>query len=134
MLRGGSVFGENYFYRAPAGKWAQETSVGCPQQRYLTGETDKVQGRDRVRIVEGSCGYRVRRVSIREKLVFIEISAEQDEGGGRHVVKRSSDPRVAHPEVIVQVRGLVRVVVIFAPIAPRAFSIRGRFVLSSPSG
>ena len=30
--------------------------------------------------------------------------------GGRHVVKRSSDPRVAHPEVKVQVRDLVRVV------------------------
>ena len=43
--------------------------------------------------------------------------------GGRHVVKRSSDPRVAHPEVEVQVRDLVRVVGIVAPFAPRGFSI-----------
>ena len=48
----------------------------------------------------------------------------QDEGG-RHVVKRSSDPRVAHPEVKVQVRDLVRVVGIVAPFAPRGFRIRG---------
>ena len=33
-------------------------------------------------------------------------------GGGRHVAKRSSDPRVAYPEVNVQVRELVRVVYI----------------------
>ena len=38
--------------------------------------------------------------------------------GGRYVVKRSSDPRVAYPEVKVQVRDLVRVVVIVAPFAP----------------
>ena len=38
--------------------------------------------------------------------------------GGRHVVKRSSDPRVAHPDVKVQVRDLVRVVGIVAPSLP----------------
>ena len=42
--------------------------------------------------------------------------------GGRHVAKRSSDPRVA--EVNAQVRDLVRVVGIVAPFAPRGFSIR----------
>ena len=56
----------------------------------------------------------------------------QDDGG-RHVVKGSSDPRVAHPEVKVQIWNLVRVEDIFAPFAPRGFSIRGKFVLSSPS-
>ena len=45
--------------------------------------------------------------------------------GGRHVAKRSSDPRVAYPEVKVQVRDLVRVVGIVAPFAPRGISIRG---------
>ena len=40
--------------------------------------------------------------------------------GGRHVPNRSSD--------------LVRVVGIFAPLALRAVGIRGKFVLSSPSG
>ena len=39
---------ENSFYRAPGGKWAQETCAGCPQQRYATGEPGKVQGWDRV--------------------------------------------------------------------------------------
>ena len=42
----------------------------------------------------------------------------------------SSDPRVAYPEVSVQVRDLVQVVGIVAPFAPRGFSIRGKFVLS----
>ena len=41
----------------------------CPQQRYATGEPVKVQGRDRVGIVEGSCGHRARGVSIRGKFV-----------------------------------------------------------------
>ena len=50
--------------------------------------------------------------------------------GGRYVAKHSSDPRVAYPEVNVQVRDLVRVVGIVAPFAPRGFSIRGKFVLS----
>ena len=50
----GSVFGENSFYRAPGCKWAKKTCAGCPQQRHTTGEPDKVQGQDRVGIVEGS--------------------------------------------------------------------------------
>ena len=36
-----------------------------PQQRYVTDEPGKIQGRERVGIVEGSCGYRARGVSIR---------------------------------------------------------------------
>ena len=36
--------------------------------------------------------------------------------GGRHVAKRSSDSRVAYPEVKVQVRDLVRVVVLLLPL------------------
>ena len=46
------------------------------------------------------------------------------------MVKRSSDPRVAYPEVNVQVRDLVRGVGIVAHFAPRGFSIRGKFVFS----
>ena len=38
--------------------------------------------------------------------------------GDRHVAKRSSDARVAYPEVKVRVRDLVRVVGIVAPFAP----------------
>ena len=48
-----------------------------PQQRYVKGEPGKVQGRDRVGIVEGSCGYRARGVIIRGKFVL------QDEGSSR---------------------------------------------------
>ena len=48
------------------------------------------------------------------KICFIEKPGVQDKGagrgGGRHVAKRSSDPRVAYPEVNVQVRDIVRVV------------------------
>ena len=39
--------------------------------------------------------------------------------GDRHVAERKSDPRVAYPEVKVQVRDLVRVVGIVAPFATR---------------
>ena len=49
--RGGSVFGENSFYRAQDDGLAQQTYAGCHQQRYTTGEPGKVQGRDRVGIV-----------------------------------------------------------------------------------
>ena len=60
---------------------------------------------------------------------FYRAPGVQDEGG-RHVAKRSSDPRVAYPKVNVQVRDLVRGVGIVAPFAPRGFSIRRKFVLS----
>ena len=48
---------------------------------------------------------------------FIEKPGVQDEGG-RHVAKHNSDPRVAYPEVKVQIRHLVRVVGIGAPFYP----------------
>ena len=51
-------------------KWAQEPCVGCPKQRYIPGKQGKLQGRDRVGIVEGSCGYRARGISIRGKFVL----------------------------------------------------------------
>ena len=50
------------------------------------------------------------------------------------MVKRSSDPRVAHPDVKVQVRDLVRVVGIVSPFAYMGASTRGKFVLSRPRG
>ena len=37
----GSVFEENSFYRAPGGKWAQETCAVFPHQQYTTGEPGK---------------------------------------------------------------------------------------------
>ena len=61
---------------------------------FATGEPGKVKGRDRVGIVEGSCGYRA---SIRGKFI---LSRNAGTGrGGRPVVKLSSDPRVAYPKV-----------------------------------
>ena len=50
------------------------------------------------------------------------------------MVKRRSDPRVAHPDVKVQVRDLVRVVGIVSLFAPMGASTRRKFVLSSPRG
>ena len=122
---------ENSFYRAPGGKWAQETCAGCPHQRYATGEPGKVQGWDRVGFVEWSCGNWARGVSIRGKFV---LSTRLGYKTNHHVAKRSSEPRVAYFEVKVQVRDLVRVVRIFSPFAPRGVSIHGKFVLSSPRG
>ena len=43
---------------------------GCPQQRHATEKPGKVQGRDRVAIVEGSCVYLICGVSIRGKFVL----------------------------------------------------------------
>ena len=53
---------------------------GAPQQRYIPGEPGNVQGRDRVDIIEGSCGYRARGVSIRGKFVLSRNPGVQDEG------------------------------------------------------
>ena len=89
--RGGHFSGKIRF--TAGGIWAQETCVGCPQQRYTTGEPGKVQGWDHVGIGEGSFGYRARGVSVRGKFV-------------------------TYPEVKVQVRDLVRVVGIVVPFAP----------------
>ena len=60
----------NSFYRAPVGRWAQETCAGCPQQRYITGEPDKVQGRDRVVLQRGPVGTGPGRSGIRGKFVL----------------------------------------------------------------
>ena len=81
-------------------------------------------GRARQSSGTGPCGY-CRRVlwvpcpvdQYSGKIRFIEKPRVKDEGS-RHVVKRSSDPRVAHPDVKVQVRDLVRVVGIVAHFAP----------------
>ena len=51
------------------------------------------------------------------KIRFNEKPGVEEEGC-RHVVKRSSDPRVAHPDVKFQERDLVWVVGIVAPFAP----------------
>ena len=60
-------------------------------------------------------------VSIRFKV--IEKPGVQEKGG-RHETKRSCDPRVAYPEVKVQVRDLVRVVGIIDPL-PHGESVFG---------
>ena len=46
------------------------------------------------------------------------------------MAKRSSDPRVAYPEVNVQVRDLVRVVGFVAPFAPRGFRLAKSSILA----
>ena len=78
--QGGVGTREESFYQVPGGKWAQETCVVCPQQRYATGEPGIVQGRDHVGIVEGPCGYRTRGVSIWGKFVY-QKTWVQDDGG-----------------------------------------------------
>ena len=69
-------------------------------------------------------------------LVFGETSFyRQTRGtrlGGRHVAKRSSDPRVAYPKVKVQVRDLVRVVCIVT-LLPQGGHYSEK-ILSSPWG
>ena len=50
------------------------------------------------------------------------------------VAERSSDPKVAYPDVKVQVRDLVRVVGIVVPFAPRGVGSQGKLFLSRPRG
>ena len=80
---------------SPRGKWEQETCAGCPQQGYATGEPGKVQGPDRLGVVEGSCRYRARGSTFGEKSFYRETWGTRR--GDRQVAKRSSDPRVAYP-------------------------------------
>ena len=53
--------------------------------------------------------------------------------GGRHVAKRSTDPRQAFPEVKLQGRELVRAVGIFAPFAPTG-RYPGKTLFIAPQG
>ena len=57
--------------------------------------------------------------------VFGKISFYREYEEDRHVANCNSDPRVANPEVKVQVRDLVRAVGIVASFAPRR-SVRGK--------
>ena len=57
-------------------------------------------------VVEGSCGYRARGVSIRGNFVLSRNMGYKT-WGGRHVAKRSSDPRQAYPDVKFQCDKLV---------------------------
>ena len=99
----------------PQGVYPQETRAGCPQQRYATGEPGKVQGRDRVGIVERSRVKGPLGSVFGENLFYRETQGTRL--GGRHVAKRSSDPPVADPEV--KVRDLVPVLGVVAPFALR---------------
>ena len=68
----------------------------CRQHRYATGEPDKYQGRDRVGIVEESCGYRVLVVSNRGNIVLSRNLGCKTRGVA--MAKRSSEwPWVAYP-------------------------------------
>ena len=80
-------------------------------------------------MVEGSCGYRARGVSIRGTFV-LSRNPRYKTSGVRHVAKRSSDPRVDYPEVKVQVRDLVRVVGMLPPL-PQGGQYMGKFISSS---
>ena len=51
----GSVFGENLIYRDP-GDLCRVHPATPPPAEYDMGEPGKIQGQDRVGIVEGSCG------------------------------------------------------------------------------
>ena len=79
-----------------------------------SGLSRENQGRDRVGIVEGSCGYRAHGVSIRENSFYQEACGTRRGGGGRHVAKCSSDSqqRYATGELVrVQGRDRVGIVV-----------------------
>ena len=86
---GGAVFVDNSFYQAAGGKCAQETCVGCSQQRYATGQPGKIEARGSVDIVEGSCGYRACGVSIPGKFVL--------SGNPEHKTRGSPCPQILTP-------------------------------------
>ena len=130
----GSVFGENSFYRAPGGKWAQETCAGCPQQRHATGEPSKVQDRDRVRIVEGSCGYWAHVVSIRGKFVLSRNLSTRLGGGVTMWLNVVLTPPRSLPRSQNSGTGPSASCGYCCPLCPRGVGIRGEVVLSSPMG
>ena len=117
--------------------------LSSPREKMGTGDLCRVppaavrHGRARQTSGTGPCGD-CRRVlwvpgprgQYWGKIRFIEKPGVQDEGG-RHMFKRSSDPRAAYPEVKLQVRDPVRVVSIVAPFAPLGAGTWGKFVLSS---
>ena len=113
------VLGEKSFYHATGGNRAQGTYAGCAKQRYATGEPDKVQGG----IVEGSCGYRTRGVSIRGQFVL-----SRNLGYKTRMAKRRSEPHVAYSEDQVRVVGSV------AAFAQRRDDTQRKSVFSSPRG
>ena len=69
------------------------------------------------------------RVQYSGKIRFVEKPGVQVYEG-RQVAKRSSDPRVAYPEVKLQVRDLVRGYCCL--LCPAGVSIRGKFVYRAP--
>ena len=81
---------------------------GAPSSDTPRESQAKLQSRDRVGIVERSCGYQARGVSFRGKFVLSRHVANKTKWGrhanktkwGRHVAKRSSDARQAYPEVV----------------------------------
>ena len=83
-------------------------------------------------IVEGSCEYRARGVSIQGKFVLSRNMVYKTRD--RHVAKYSSDPRQAYHEVKVQGRDLVRVVAIVAPFAPKRVRYTGKIRFIEPRG
>ena len=88
-----SVFGENSFYQDTWGtrlgdRHVSKCSSDRPKQQYATGEPGKIYGWDGVGIVEASCEYRARGVSIRGKFVLSRNLRYEEE---RHVSERSSD-------------------------------------------
>ena len=83
-------------------------------------------------IVEGSCEYRARGVSIQGKFVLSRNMVYKTRD--RHVAKYSSDPRQAYPEVKLQERDLVRVVAIVAPFAPMRVRYTGKIRFIEPRG
>ena len=70
--------------------------------------------------------------------VFGENSFNRETRGtrirGRHVAKRSSDPRVAYPELKIQIRDLVRVVGIVVRFAPRGSIFGENSFYRAPGG
>ena len=100
--------GKIRFYRAPGGKWTRDL-CRLPQAAVL-------HGRARQSSRTGRCGDCISilwvpgpRLQYSGKIRFIDKPGVQDERS-----KRTSDTRVAYPEVKCQVRDLVRVVDIVA--------------------
>ena len=83
-------------------------------------------------IVEGSCKYRARSL-YSEKICFIEETWDA-RLGGRLVSKHSSDPRIAKPEVRIQVRNLVRVVELLLSLLHRGSKFGENSFYRAPCG
>ena len=127
----GSIFGENSFYPAPGVNRQRRPVLGAPSGATSQESQAKFTDGTRWGLQQGLVSTGPAESVYGENSFYRET--RDTRLGGHHVAKRSSEPRVAYPEVKIQIRDRVRVMGIVVPFALRGV-IRGKFVYRAPVG